>query len=319
MQKVVISAGTKIMLLAVALLLGFEAASIAFVSFRIAAGVKEVATLVWPSMPALHDASLGLVLKFYWQDLLQVLKPFVPQHAALHHPADLGEWVRAAARTLGWFALIGQAFFVRYFLIQYAGDVAAYISPFKSSKFDSIRNEIQAIGSRVARVVYGFDAVAGVPHYKRIVVAGHSLGSVLAYDTLNGILNTDLTSPTPGSRKTVERTTHLITFGSPLEKTAFLFRNQSNHVADPIREEMAAAYQPLIRCYDPFRKRLKWINLWSKKDIVSGRLRYYDVVPENHAMHVRNMEDPDAHTPLAAHTQYWNGRLLAQTLFDAVK
>jgi hypothetical protein len=237
----------------------------------------------------------------------------------LHHAKDWGEWGRAAAKTLGWFALIAQGFFMRYFLIEYAGDVAAYISPFKSSKFDSIRAEIQAIGQNVARVVYGFDAVAGVPHYRRIVVAGHSLGSVLAYDTLNSILNTDLTSATPGSKKTVERTTHLITFGSPLDKTAFLFRNQSNHVADPIREEMAAAYQPLIRSYDPFRKRLKWINLWSKMDIVSGDLCYYDSVPAGDALHVENKQDPDAWVPLAAHTQYWNGRLLAQTLYDAVK
>jgi len=275
--------------------------------------------MVWPSLPALDEAKFGSVARFFWEDLLQLLKPFVPQHAVLHHWPDTGEWWRAAAKTLGWFVLIGQGFFMRYFLIEYAGDVAAYISPFKDSKFDSIRTEIQAIGLNVARVIYGFDAVAGVPHYRRIVVAGHSLGSVLAYDTLNAILNTDLTSPAPGSRKTVERTTHLITFGSPLDKTAFLFRNQSNHIADPIREQMAAGFQPLIRSYDPFRKRLKWINLWSKMDIISGELNYYDVVPEDDPLHVDNKQDPDAHTFLAAHVQYWNGKLLAETLYEAVK
>jgi hypothetical protein len=319
MQKAWISKWTQIALVFVALVLGLEALSIAFVTLRVAAGVKEVSSLVWPTLPALYDAKFGSVVRFFWQDLLQLLKPFVPEHAALHHAGNAGEWGKAAAKTVAWFALIAQGFFMRYFLIEYAGDVAAYISPYKDSKFDSIRSDIQAIGLKVARVIYGFDAVAGVPHYERIVVAGHSLGSVLAYDTLNAILNTDLTSKPSDRRDTVERTTHLITFGSPLDKTAFLFRNQSNHIADPIREQMAAGFQPLIRCYDPFRRRLKWINLWSKMDIISGELNYYDVVPESDPLHVQNKQDPDAHTPLAAHVQYWNGKLLAETLYDAVK
>jgi hypothetical protein len=281
--------------------------------------VKEVASIPWPPMPAPGHISAAALVQLLIEDVLQLLKPFMPQHAALHHPGTPGVWVRAVLKTLAWFGLIAQGFFMRYFLIEYAGDVAAYISPFKDSKFDSIRTDIQAIGMDVARVIYGFDKMAGVPHYRRIVVAGHSLGSVLAYDTLNAIHNLDLTSPTAGRRDTVGRTTHLITFGSPLDKTAFLFRNQSNHVADPIREQMAAGFQPLIRCYEPFRKGLKWINLWSAMDIVSGELNYYDVAPESDAMHIRNMRDPDAHTPLAAHVQYWGGKLLAETLYEAVK
>ena len=229
-----------------------------------------------------------------------------------------------------WLALIAQAFFMRYFLVEYAGDVAAYISPFKDSKFDSIRTEIQAIGLNVAKVIYGFDGVHGVPHYQRIVVAGHSLGSVLAYDTLNAIINLDLTSPKPGSPRAVERTTQLITFGTPLVKTAFLFRNQSNLVADPMREQMAAGFLPVILSYDKFRRRLKWINLWSRMDIISGSLSYYDrptplskdpLPPEEarfQKLHVQNLQDPDASTPLKAHVQYWNGKLLGSVLYDAI-
>jgi hypothetical protein len=315
MQKAWISKLTQFALVVVALLLAAEAASIAFVTLRIAAGVKEVASLQWP---AIRGESVGSFLGWLYAATLQLLKPFVPQHTALHHPDSISAWWKAAGKTLAWFGLIGQAFFVRYFLIEYAGDVAAYVSPFKDSKFDSIRTEIQAVGLNVARVIYGFDGVAGVPHYKHIVVAGHSLGSVLAYDTLNAIHNLDLTSKKADRRDTVGRTTHLITFGSPLDKTAFLFRNQSNHVADPIREQMAAGFQPLIRCYDPFRNGLKWINLWSKMDIISGKLEYYDMRPEVDPLHIDNKVDPDASTPLAAHVEYWTGKLLAQTLYEAV-
>ena len=324
MQDLTISAWTQIALFGVALVVLLEAATIAFVGFRVAAGVKEVASIAaWPAMPPFSLASQHFgawvlsVLAFLGNSVLQVLKPFLPDHAVLHHPDTVRHWFGAVVRTAAWLAMIGQAFFVRYFLIEYAGDVAAYISPFKDSKFDSIRTEIQAIGLNVARVIYGFDPVRGVPHYERIVIAGHSLGSVLAYDTLNAIINLD--RATPGNRQAVERTTHLITFGSPLDKTAFLFRNQSNHVADPIREQMAAGMQPLIRSYAEFRARLTWINLWSRMDIISGKLMYYDVVPEGDPLHVRNELDPDAKVPLAAHVQYWNGRLLAQELYDAVK
>lgn len=323
MQDLTISAFTQIALMAVALVVLVEAASIAFVTFRVTAGIKEISSMTWPAMPPLHLAFghfgtwLMLFRDFMWNNVLQLLKPFLPQHAALHHPGTVKHWLAAAVQTLAWLATIGQAFFVRYFLIEYAGDVAAYISPFKDSKFDSIRTEIRAIGLNVARVIYGFDASRGVPHYGRIVIAGHSLGSVLAYDTLNAIINLD--GATPGDRHAVERTTHLITFGSPLDKTAFLFRNQSNHIADPIREQMAAGMQPLIRSYADFRQHLKWINLWSKMDIISGELNYYDVAPESDPLHVQNKQDPDASTPLAAHVQYWNGRLLARELYDAVK
>jgi hypothetical protein len=320
MQELPISGFTKILLVCVAAVLLLEAASIAFVTFRVAAGVKDVSSLVWPALPAFHFswAWLHSLVVFLGKNVLQLLKPFLPDHAVLHHPGTGRLWFGAVLRTLGWLALIGQAFFVRYFLIAYAGSVAAYVSPFKDSKFDSIRTEIQAVGLDVARVIYGFDGLRGVPAYSRIVIAGHSLGSVLAYDTLNAIINLDLTSVTPGSRKAVERTTHLMTFGSPLDKTAFLFRNQSNHIADPIREQMAAGFQPLIRSYQQFRAHLKWINLWSKMDIISGELNYYDVVPAGDPLHVKNMPDPGANIPFAAHVQYWDGELLGKVLYEAV-
>jgi len=321
LQEMTIYAGTKLALVAVAFFLLLEVGSIAFVGLRVAAGVKEVSSVVWPTMPSphltlawLHDFAM-----FLFHNVLQLLKPFLPQHGELHHPGSTRRWFAAAGKTLAWLALMAQAFFVRYFLVEYAGDVAAYISPFKDSKFDAIRTKIQDIGLNVARVIYGFDDLRGVPAYERIVIAGHSLGSVLAYDTLNAIVNLDLTSATPGSQRAVERTTHLVTFGSPLDKTAFLFRNQSNHVADPLREQMAAGFQPLILSYAKYRRRLKWINLWSRMDIVSGELDYYDIVPKSDPLHVDNKSDPAAWIPFAAHVQYWDGSLLGSTLYEAVK
>jgi hypothetical protein len=313
-DKMNIGPATQVSLLCVALFLAIQVFAIAFVSLRIASGVKEVASLTWPVVPGLFP-TLG-----HW--CLQALKPFIPAHHALAHtPIFSPEWCTAVWHTLLWFFIIAEVFFVRYFLIEYVGDVAAYIEPYKDSKFDTIRHQIQAIGLDVAKIIYGFGGTTAVPAYERIVFAGHSLGSVLAYDTLNAIINLDLTSATPGSRRVVERTTNLITFGSPLDKTAFLFRNQSNHIADPLREQMSAAIQPLILSYDDYRKPHFWTNLWSHADIISGSLGYYDAnqVEESHPLHIQNLPDPAAHIPFYAHVQYWNGELLANTLYNAVK
>lgn len=320
LRPATISAGTKVALVLVALFLAAEVGAIAFVTLKVAAGVKELASTQWPALPALHGlwGSICTLGSFLWHCLLQLAKPFIPQHARLHRMPLDHEWWRAAWHTLVWLLTIAQAFFVRYFLIQYAGDVAAYISPFKDSKFDAIRTQIQQIGLKAGRVIYGFDHVPGVPHYERVLVVGHSLGSVLAYDTLNALINTDLTSPPDEQREVVARTSHLITFGSPLDKTAFLFRNQSNHVKDPLREQMAAGFQPLILDYKAFRSRLEWINLWSPMDIVSGGLDYYDCKDAPGYRPVVNRVDPGAWVPFYAHVQYWNGRELAKTLLGAI-
>jgi len=320
LRNLVIYPRTKVALVALALVLAAQVAAIAVVLAKLADqfkqietahfAIKQVLLVVLPGIRDLRSAALS------------------PEHKLI-----------TALALVGWYALVAEILFVRYFLIEYAGDVAAYISPYKDSKFEDIRNKIQAIGLNVAKVIYGFGNISAVPDYQRVVFAGHSLGSVLAYDTLNAVINLDLTSATPGSRRVVERTIKLITFGSPLDKTAFLFRNQSNHVKDPLREQMAAAFQPLILDYAAFRKPRFWTNLWSAMDVISGSLEYYDVplldpgepldptdpvgmvYPrlENDPLRVENLKDPAASIPFIAHVQYWSGELLAKTLYDAVK
>jgi hypothetical protein len=148
LRPAAISAGTQVALVLVALFLLAEVGVIAFVTLKVATGVKDLASTQWPALPVLHGVwgSICSVASFLWHCLLQLAKPFLPQHARLHRMPMDNEWWGAAWRTLLWLLTIAQAFFVRYFLIEYAGDVAAYISPYKVSKFDSIRTEILQIG-----------------------------------------------------------------------------------------------------------------------------------------------------------------------------
>jgi len=171
-----------------------------------------------------------------------------------------------------------------------------------------------------------------IPRYSEILILGHSLGSVIAYDTLNAMINKQAAKLHSGApNPVIERTKALITFGSPLDKTAFLFRAQLKigrtrlDREGELRETMVSAVQPLITDYPMYRfnpspppRRPRWINIWSRMDIISGSLDYYDdpsILP-NDARHVQNQVDRGAWKPIAAHNQYWTTKLLRQTVYS---
>jgi hypothetical protein len=167
---------------------------------------------------------------------------------------------------------------LRWFLVQSVGDVAAYISAHRASRFAEIRREIQDAARRVARNVYAARDESGAPSYAHVLLVGHSLGSVIAYDMLNDSINRDLASrAAQGMALDVARRTKLLlTLGSPLDKTAFLFRTQKDHA--PLREALAAAAQPMI--VDYANRPARWINIWSPFDWICGSLEYYDLARE---------------------------------------
>jgi hypothetical protein len=195
------------------------------------------------------------------------------------------------------------SYVVRSFLIQYCGDVVIYVSSYAVSKFQKIRDDIQEIGFEVGRAVYRLPK-----HYDRCILVGHSLGSVLAYDLYNRMVNEAV-----GTNWDVQgRTKLLLTFGSPLDKTAFLFRLQQSKEAD-VREALASAAQPMIA--DTANRPEAWINIWSPRDWISGELDYYERPNEPF---VKNTRDPEATIPILAHTQYWTNCELARRLYDAL-
>ena len=205
---------------------------------------------------------------------------------------------------LPWFIVIAISTFAKWFLSQYLGDVAAYVSSNRLDHFFRIRKEIQDIAARVANSIYA----STQPRYARVGVMAHSLGSVIAYDTINRMMNIDALAG--DALRVVERTTLLLTFGSPLDKTAYVFSTSTGQ-DDPTRDVLAAAVQPLI-LDEKYRKNLRWINVWSPNDIISGRLKFYDAPSKP----VENFVDEDASVPLAAHVQYWRNRMVFSKVVD---
>jgi len=213
---------------------------------------------------------------------------------------------------------------VREILVQYVGDVAIYVRPNQLDRFEEVRSKIKEAARSVASALFTAYKLEPQPEaapefqYDKIALVGHSLGSVIAYDTLNRLMLDDWLCK--GALQVAERTATMVTFGSPLNKTAFLFTIQGKDSLH-IRERLASTVQPLIMSYPKFRK-FKWINVFSRNDIVSGHLKFYDLpgyqdepVP---GIAVQNIKDRDAAVPLVAHVAYWKNKTVWIALLSQI-
>jgi hypothetical protein len=227
----------------------------------------------------------------------------------------------------------------RWFLREYVGDVAVYVSSFAVSKFDELRRQIQAATLNVFQHVYQQESEKSKARraeqvekgerqseiefeYKEIVVAGHSLGSLIVYDTLNALINLPPESLVDGKSLDVPgRTKAFVTFGSPMDKTAFVFRTQRPE-ENEVREALAGTKQPMVLDYR-FRPK-HWVNIYAPDDWISGSLEYYDLpdprlpVGADNEKRVVNVADPEGCVPLASHVFYWQSRMLQQALWSAI-
>ena len=273
-------------------------------TFRVLCALVVVLTLLLlPALMVFTPAGIAAI-KYLWG----LLKPIYESWPVSFH-------IGAAVLAL---ALLIFALTIRYFVVEFVGDVAIYVSSYKVSRYDDIRTKILNEVFGVARQIYS----AGVadnsnPEYDDVVIVGHSLGSVISYDLLNWCINWDQVENN-FKHKVVGRTKRLITFGSPLDKTAFLFRTQVSSARN-LREALAARQQPLILDYTKFRplETFRWINIYSPADIISGSLEYYDVEGLPGYNGVINVKDPEATMPLLAHVQYWNNAELHKQIYDA--
>jgi hypothetical protein len=249
-------------------------------------------------------------------------------------------WDKIGNKSHGWVILTGQPYWsgvllallaiycwlIYYVMVEYVGDVVIYVSSYKVNRFEKVRHQIQDAVFRVVRQIYSAKDDQARRLYDKVVIVGHSLGTVIAYDMLNAAISWDMAEQR-NTMDVVGRTSALITFGSPLDKTAFLFRTQ---VSGPqfLREALAAQRQPLILNYKNFRPldTFKWTNIYSHMDIVSGCLKYYDATekvdpsPDEQAPNpVKNVKDWGAWIPVYAHVQYWQDQKLRDELYGAIK
>jgi hypothetical protein len=241
--------------------------------------------------------------------------------AAFHLPRRLGF---LQSPLLVWPFLIAFSAKVRELMVQYVGDVAIYVTSNKLDRFDEVRSKIKETARTVASAVFtAYDSAEPKFLYDKIAVVGHSLGSVIAYDTLNRLMLDDWL--VGGALQVAERNETLLTFGSPLNKTAFLFTIQGTDSMH-IRERLASTVQPLIVSYPKFRK-FNWINVYSRNDIISGKLEFYDLPgfqnpkpgdPSVPDAAIKNIIDKDAAVPVVAHVSYWKNKTVWRELLAQI-
>jgi len=162
--------------------------------------------------------------------------------------------------------------------------------------------------------------------YDEVLVAGHSLGSVIAYDSLSQIIVRDLAKDPSLSSVPLEKIKGLLTFGCPLNKVVYFFRARTNlrtNVLSQVlymlhsfrlRTSLPPQANPAIAMPHPFPARIpfapdfRWYNAYSPFDIISGRMQFYNAdldVPVERGI-----------TPWTAHLSYWENADLYSLFSD---
>ena len=174
----------------------------------------------------------------------------------------------------------------RGFLLDYVGDVTAYVGGAQASKFADVREKVQCrVEGTLVHLLKTHD----------VVVFAHSLGSIVSYDVINRVLIADPNAPIKA----------FVTYGCPLDKIAYLFRAEAHHGND-VRDNLVGSRQPLLS--SAVRQRIPWINVQAKLDIIGSQLAYYNRDPSNinpdPTTDVIQIDDTANLTPLASHGAY---------------
>ena len=185
------------------------------------------------------------------------------------------------------------------------GDVVIYTeSDFRSRNY-VIRQRVLGGAVEELRLLLEND------DYERIVVVGHSLGSLIAYDALNRI-NHDMNVAGGIDPNLATKIVGLVTFGSPLDKIAFFFREGTPEEAFARRQLLAHFHGfkslglsevhepvPIDNPIEPLLDKARWLNFYHPKDQVAGPLDAYDVD--------RNIlcDEKKVRSSAQAHEIYW--------------
>jgi hypothetical protein len=193
------------------------------------------------------------------------------------------------------------ALFLRRILVGYVGDLTVYVAADQKEASYKARSAILKDSSAaLTRLLAG-------RQYDQVILAGHSLGSVIAYDTINELLSQTWAAPDQvdqGPHPSLSRSDlmglgGLVTFGSPLDKIFYFFRE---HVGpeQAVRAQILSFLHSFMRgrsgreygdlqftytdpdppgaepsAFPVLAKDFRWLNVWSPMDPVSGRLRFY--------------------------------------------
>ncbi|MGH7725121.1 MAG: hypothetical protein ACREOU_06790 [Candidatus Eiseniibacteriota bacterium] len=225
---------------------------------------------------------------------------------------------RGAEAPTGWallgfglaLALWALAFPLARLLVHTLGDVEVYATYTEASERHEAHEAVVAQATGVLRR-------ALTDANDRVLLVGHSLGSVVAWDALRSLaLEAEAGGPLPWLA--LEKLDRVVTFGSPVDKIRFF------HFADDRHDATFAAVLESLRVdtrFGRFADRpggLAWDNYYDPADLIGGRLespndRALEAPVQNVAL--ANGAFPN---PITSHTGYIENPALLDGLIAAI-
>lgn len=227
------------------------------------------------------------------------------------------------------------------------GDVVLYTTTDSKSRHYGVRQRILAGAvKKVRQLLLQTKPV----QYGKIILVGHSLGSVIAYDTINRI-NHDMNVDGAIDHGMAWRLKGLVTFGSPLDKIAFFLRSRAGKDKHIKRQIQANFHSFRAKDWNPGHKpppelalvsgiyhhldSMVWLNFWDPKDPIGGPLDFYLVdyeidsagrkvdpwLPTSQGLPVFQGNRPlktEETTPWGAHIGYWKNREMYRKILREV-
>ena len=199
----------------------------------------------------------------------------------------------------------GVAVFLGRLLVSYLGDVALYTTADENSAYFRTRVEILGKATGLLRHLCEHNG------YASVYLAGHSLGSVIAYDAVNRYVRDARSGMDQAEAKEgLSRLKGLLTFGSPLDAVYYLFRTAVGP-KEPVRAQLLSSLHGFRkhssgRSYGdmalapyvvPKLEGCCWLNVHSPMDPVSRRLVFYAVDRQERRLY--------PWSPVRAHLAYW--------------
>jgi hypothetical protein len=306
--------------------------------------------------------SPGKVLLWFFCVVDRAAEYAKDDHAALQvqngmKPKQIVDQLNAVARSLGWFRYVLRVMvwltswaasnteWGRWIwggfnkltgvpLTDYLADAAVYATTDIKEEHYKVRQAV--LGGCVERMAHLLeDDAKGNPKNEKVILAGHSLGSVVVYDTLNRLANQYAKAAREQAVPLLplERLRALVTFGSPLDHFYLYFREerQAGSPDAHLRRQMLHQLHHFRQCEAPPQGEflledhvsadqlsanpladLKWRNYYHPLDPVSTSFVFY--LPDANVP-IEDLSSEDNKFVLA-HNGYWRSNQFHQDIHE---
>lgn len=236
-------------------------------------------------------------------------------------PMELARYIK---RDWHKFAILGSTALVLSglagWLKDYFGDVVFWTT------YEETQTRYEKRCQILAEVRSYLSHVIEQPDCERVVIVAHSLGTAIAIDAIlaeardNRALRVPPGDKYPAARDLLRKITHVITYGSPIDKIHYFFeRDPGEHryhrVVEDLRGDIGT--EPFAdECGAPL---IHWINFWDRADVISGALES-PANRRNPSLRVDNRDISSARllNPMQAHTGYLKRPPVLDALLDVI-